>query len=352
MDKIEIISINDLQEKGLIIPLYQRKYCWGEKQITDLLNDINEYEMPFFQDGSFYSLQTIIIRKLSEKAWEIIDGQQRLITLYIILSYLKYIQESFLDSTENFSITYERERQADKTNGNINILEEVFKEENIDEFFYISNAYVTIKKWFEVNNINKLDFLCKLLREKDRNGTVITSNVRIIVYKADIPKKNDAENIFKRINREKAPLTNAELIKTLFIDKKENVKTQKTKNITVDDWGAIENGLQDKKIWFLKNKKANKKLFRIEIIFDLLAKKYANNTVFQINKSMDEYFTFHVIYNQITSEKKTKYELWEEVKRIYRDIEQWLDNIDKEPFLQIEGTLVFVLDYLDKNNIE
>ena len=95
----EVISITELLKKKLNIPNYQRPYKWGVKNIEELLKDINvaieDYDK---YGGRFkYRIGTIILHKKSDGNFDIIDGQQRIISLLLIYLCLK--------PEENFSIS-------------------------------------------------------------------------------------------------------------------------------------------------------------------------------------------------------------------------------------------------------
>ena len=77
------IGLKNLFDCNLTIPDYQRIYCWDSKRITDLWNNL--LEMP----ESKYHLGTIILHHNGDK-YDIIDGQQRLVTLTLILRALGY----------------------------------------------------------------------------------------------------------------------------------------------------------------------------------------------------------------------------------------------------------------------
>ena len=76
--------LKDLFENNaLSIPDYQRIYCWEEKHVHKLWNDILE-----LKNGKTYHLGIIILHKGKDNKWNIVDGQQRLITLTLILQEL------------------------------------------------------------------------------------------------------------------------------------------------------------------------------------------------------------------------------------------------------------------------
>ena len=78
------------QECFYIVPDYQREYVWTEKEVHQLLDDINEQ----VDGGSAreYFVGTVIVAPTEEKNhFEIIDGQQRLTTFYLLLLVLKHL---------------------------------------------------------------------------------------------------------------------------------------------------------------------------------------------------------------------------------------------------------------------
>ena len=65
-----------------IIPLYQRAYAWEDKQLTQLVEDINDVA-----EDANYHIGSLIVSKQSGR-YEVVDGQQRLTSLYLLLNCL------------------------------------------------------------------------------------------------------------------------------------------------------------------------------------------------------------------------------------------------------------------------
>ena len=85
MDSSQIILETKLVAdiKGsFYVPSYQRGYRWGKDEVIRLLDDI------YMNGNKNYCLQPVVDRK-SDKGFELIDGQQRLTTLFILLTYIK-----------------------------------------------------------------------------------------------------------------------------------------------------------------------------------------------------------------------------------------------------------------------
>src|SRR5690606_40955167 len=86
----------------------------------------------------------------------------------------------------------------------------------------------------------------------------------------------DSTDIFTRINSGKIPLTNAELIKALFLNSSnfENVDAEKLRLKQLEiasEWDRIEYALQDDSFWYFINKSENNLATRIEFIFNLMS---------------------------------------------------------------------------------
>lgn len=81
---LKTLSMKEVFDLKLVIPDYQRIYCWEEKNITALWNNL--MEMPEDQD---YHLGSIILQNM-KNGYHIIDGQQRLVTLTLCLRALGY----------------------------------------------------------------------------------------------------------------------------------------------------------------------------------------------------------------------------------------------------------------------
>lgn len=91
--KLSIISLNDLLKKNLIIPIYQRPYEWTRANTLTLLDDIyKEYN----NDRSI-NLGTIVLYENDNNELEIVDGQQRIITLSLLYNIME-LKSKILES--------------------------------------------------------------------------------------------------------------------------------------------------------------------------------------------------------------------------------------------------------------
>ena len=80
---IDNLTLNDVFHLSINIPSYQRIYCWEENNVKCLLNDVFEHISS--NNTTPYRLGTIILHS-HESKYDIIDGQQRLVTLALLLA--------------------------------------------------------------------------------------------------------------------------------------------------------------------------------------------------------------------------------------------------------------------------
>lgn len=356
---ILIKPINELLKHNFNIPSYQRGYRWTEQQVTDLLDDINEFspkEIPNSNEKTWYCLQPIVVKQNTNNEWDVIDGQQRLTTMFLILHYLN--QGYVVNRRKKiFSLKYEtRENSANFLETELN--GETINNTNID-YYFISSAYKTICDWFK-NKGEQFDI--------NTFESKLNFSTKVIWY--EVSSSEDSIDIFTRLNSGKIPLTNAELIKALFLNSSNFVNADEAKlgliqREIASEWDRIEYALQDDSFWYFINKNENKLATRIEFIFNLMyevaqvedievkeRKRLGITTKEQIDERKkehltlserfgnDEYSTFRFFNEKFNSksEKEIK-DNWLEIKKYFQTIEEWYN--DRELYHKI-GYLITI----------
>lgn len=329
---LETKLIGDIQGH-FFVPCYQRGYRWCKTEVETLLDDIYEYgRKPKKSEKENYCLQPIVVRNLGDK-YELIDGQQRLTTLYLIYVYMNKASNGFM-SEPKFSISYEtREKSADF----LKDPDESKKEENID-FFFIYNAYKTITDWFmqkekpqsTLTNINKYFDEC----------------VKVIWY--EVPDSENSIDLFTRLNIGKIPLTSSELVKALFLkEESENAIRQEELSF---EWDNIEKELHNEEFWgFLTNLETDNYPTRIDLVLDLISKK--------TDSDKETYRTFFYFDDEHKKGKSLE-EIWDEIQHNYLTLKEWFSDHDfyhKIGYLIASNSkkLIEILnDYADKSKAE
>lgn len=136
-------TIFELSKYSFKIPAYQRGFKWTNIEVEALLKDINDFEHK--ENDDFYCLQPLVVKQQNGNIYNVVDGQQRLTTIFLIWNCLK-------QDAEKFTIEYEtRKGSADflkKPN-------EKEKDNNIDNY-HIYNAFTTIQIFLiEIRTIKK-----------------------------------------------------------------------------------------------------------------------------------------------------------------------------------------------------
>ena len=276
------------------VPSYQRGYRWGVEEVTRLLDDV-------LQNGKKnYCLQPIVVRKRGE-SYELIDGQQRLTTLYLIYYYMKQVNPIFCNDPA-FNIIFET---RDKSAEFLKQVDLSRRDENID-FWFIANAYETIKAWFEADMQIRVMHILEYFRE----------DVKVIWY--EVGEDEDAISLFTRLNIGRIPLTSAELVKAMFLstDTKEKITREKQEEISLQ-WDNMERELHNDAMWyFLTNKTGARFQTRIDLVLDLISGKKTGNR--------ETYFTFFELDK--LRETLSLDDLWRKIQQTFLILKDWFED--------------------------
>ena len=319
------------------IPSFQRGYRWREEEINRMLNDI--YNECKDNSQTKYYLQPIIVCKTKDETGNeihnLIDGQQRITTLYLIYKVIVNIRKNYNRNDiepVKYKIEYESEdRQLAKQflenitelndNNEIEIGSTTITASNNIDFYYMAEAYKKITKWFDESEegdaTTALDF---------RN--FLKNNVMLIWY--EINNENNGgktnEQLFCDINAGKIRLTNAELLKAVFLQNNPQEETLNKSEISKKEialqWIEFERELHNKSFWyFLTNSHIENYPTRIDILFDMMANKNPGEYT-------DEYYTFYTLYDKIEKGKQTAINLWQEIVTNFLLLRDWYNNDD------------------------
>lgn len=318
---IALKTISELLGMNFFIPSYQRGYRWTTQQVNDLLNDICDFKP---QKEEWYCLQPLVVKQKNDNEWEVIDGQQRLTTIFLIIHYFnemwvgkqKITEPTITYKTRNDSFKFLKEMKVEDNN------DVIINDTNID-YQHISSAYQAINNWVIEKKKGKFD--------ENEFQSKFKEKTKIIWYETD--PTQDGRDIFSRINMGKIPLTNAELIKALFLNSS-NFKTENTideeqiylKQLEIaTEWDIIETALHDDEFWLFINKEENVKETRIEFLFELLVGlPYDKNNRLIKN---DDYYFFREYQKKFTNNTEAIIsDNWREVKRYFQTMQNWFEN--------------------------
>ena len=346
-NKIELRSVAQLLNLNFFIPSYQRGYRWTTQQVKDLLEDIRDFSQQKHQEGKFYCVQPLVVRRMSkgekefnslplEDEWyEVIDGQQRLTTIYLILT--------FFGKNNLYQLKYQRGLDIKK------FLKETFSNEKID-FYYLRKAYTSITNWFEKDKETKIDAFQRVLLDYTKNEEKKNkaNNIRFIWYES---VDEEPIKVFTRLNIGKISLTNAELIKALFLNRnnftKEGNAIRLRQQEIATEWDHIEYKLQNDEFWLFLNAIGNNRPTRIDFIFDLICERNILTLENEQIKSIgtDEYKTFRYFYQYFKQENADIAYCWGIVKKYFQTFQEWYDDVELYHYIG------FLVEYKPKNII-
>jgi uncharacterized protein with ParB-like and HNH nuclease domain len=315
---MQLLSLKEVlsEKKGFVIPSYQRGFRWTSHEIGLLLDDLQEFFKDEKEPDSFYLLHLIRVKRRDDGRYEVVDGQQRLTTLYLILKNLGMKNE------ELYTIQYETREGSKDFLENVEKKGEEEKLKNPD-FFRMFEAWKKIKEWFRSNRNNKVSL------------ENVLEKVKFIWQEID--KEDNGEEVFLRANMGKIPLSSAELIRSFIISM---VEKEDEFKFSVE-WNNIQNRLLDDNFWntfFFEKKEPHK---RMEKIFDLFMntkqveederKKHLPNYLF---------FRFYEYIQYILREWNNKYGkqgiilsiqyitilMWMEIKDIFYKLSVWYED--------------------------
>ena len=342
-----ITSIDKLMGRAFFVPSYQRGYRWGRQEVEALLNDLWEFYLQtngkknLQTDGeknTFYCLQPIVLYKDEQARENLLDGQQRLTTIYLLLSYLDSLRREEGYDKPLFTLEYAtREDSADFLAKKLFASEKPEVASNVD-YHYMRAAYGYIKDWFTQapKHPGAAAELIPLLLGEDGKGP----NVRVIEY--HIEDDSDPIDVFLRLNQGKIPLTDAELTKALFLQS-DKYDAQLLPyvcpklDLIASEWYAYEQQLSVPKFWhFISPYDAQSTPPSIRLLLELAARdlqsatSYKNTTALWDSKKYTHpcYTIFSDYLQGYSGEERLKKigEIWERIYTIFGLISEWYED--------------------------
>lgn len=330
-NSIGLKSVDELSGMKFFIPSYQRGYRWTPQQVLDLLDDVNKFEpkvLPESTEESWYCLQPLVVKRMEETDsrlknvldknnwYEVIDGQQRLTTIFIILK--------ILGNGENpFSLNYQTRFESGEFLSEIKNKGEDSSKKNIDFRFMWLAKQTVVEEWSRDDKLHDSEKFIEKLKKC----------CKVIWYKTS----EDAYEVFKRLNSGKISLSNAELVKALLL-KDENFRGLNTDDLRLTqlemagEWDRMEQTLHDNSFWYFINPEPEDARFnctRIDFLLEMVLRcekdeKNEFSYVIEDELKRNNYFIFSTYSEIINSDGWQKQ--WRKIQKYFRIMKSWYDN--------------------------
>ena len=198
IQELRILDDETLFDKEVhyVIPRYQRAYAWEDKEIVQLIDDIND------SVGNYY-IGSLVVAKVKDKVetYEVVDGQQRLTTLYLLLHYLfsRDGQVGEVGKTLSFDC---------RPNSNYTL-------EHIQDLLPDAKSLVDDEDRLEQSILNGL----KAIDQKFRTGDAIDVDAfverlkMVILYRIEVPEHTDLNRYFEIMNTRGEQLEQHDILK-------------------------------------------------------------------------------------------------------------------------------------------
>lgn len=196
------------------IPLYQRDYAWEEKQIIQLIEDIDDVNL----DENYYIGSLIVA--CHDGLYEVVDGQQRLTTLFLLLSYLGL-------NTGNEEALFFSCR--DKSNYTLRHIKQILADER-DKYD---------AEHLQQNIISGLNIIKENIEKfTDEHRIAFVEKLKnVVIYRIEVPEHTDLNHYFEIMNTRGEQLEQSDVLKARLMSELQG-KNKQYQQVFATIWDA------------------------------------------------------------------------------------------------------------------
>lgn len=191
------------------VPIYQRNYSWEVEQIEKLIEDINNFKNDYF-------LGNLIVNKKDNNLYEVVDGQQRLTTLYLLERYLGV----------PFGKDVLRFQAREKSNKTLSALPDTNQLTDEMQSAEIKKGFKIIYDYFEKMGL------------RSEQESFIRRLDKVNLIRVQVPAKIDLNHYFEIMNTRGEQLELHEIAKANFLS---NLPSKEDRLIANDIWEYCSN---------------------------------------------------------------------------------------------------------------
>jgi hypothetical protein len=179
------------------VPLYQREYAWNDIQIEQLIDDIVD------NTESNYYIGSLIVHKNENNRYEVIDGQQRLTTFFLLFIFLEIHVEN--------SLSFDCRKKSNSTLGAIREKRQNNLRDDDSEQAILSGLEIIREK---------------IIHDKIDINTIKNKLMQVVLYRIEVPDNTDLNRYFEIMNTRGEQLEQHDILKASFMSKISNNKNR------------------------------------------------------------------------------------------------------------------------------
>ncbi|OIJ20900.1 hypothetical protein BKP45_07785 [Anaerobacillus alkalidiazotrophicus] len=241
-----------------VVPEYQRAYVWDNDQVNELLDDL-WFAFENKKDSEYF-LGSLVLKNLNNNnfnEYEILDGQQRLTTLFLLMGVIRdsvtnnllvdFCSKNIYQEENPFAGVPARKRIVYKIRGEVDEfintyikiadgtkkvteLEEISKESDHLTIKNMANSIVVLSQFFDMKNEAEITEFAQFLFKK------------VVFIYVSTENREDAFRLFTILNNRGLPLTSSDILKSINIGA---IEDENESNLYAKSWEEMEGQLDD-----------------------------------------------------------------------------------------------------------
>lgn len=240
-EKVQSFSVRELliDHNQYLVPMYQRNYAWGEGEIHQLIQDVQDYQKKTQSNESrqTYYIGTLVVYKRNDGRFEVIDGQQRFTTLTLLAICLKRLPTKLIPADQmNWyqkpNLNFESRPKSSETISGLIQGKDIFKLKDSSYNSDVVNGFELLEKALLRLGEGLSDF-CQYLFD------------HVQIARVPVPKDTDLNHYFEVMNSRGEQLEKHEVVKarllSVFNEIENKVLRDESVYILTRVWDATAN---------------------------------------------------------------------------------------------------------------
>lgn len=222
-----------------LVPMYQRNYAWGEGEITQLLQDVLDYQGKRNSKDKYqpYYIGTLVVFARDDSSFEVIDGQQRFTTLSLLANWLKHHAKDAVDMSWYRAINLDFESRP-------------ISSHTFERLWQGVAPHDLRGSAFNEGLVNGFELIGKALADLGLVGARLTAFCdylfkHVQISRIEVPKDTDLNHFFEAMNNRGEQLEKHEVIKAKLMATLNKIPEDETRrqslHVLTRVWDACAN---------------------------------------------------------------------------------------------------------------